>query len=169
MTILFIVLGVLMILCGCSCIFTPLTTLINTEYFVVILVMLFGILGIVKSIAEKRFGVGFAFSILSIIFGIVILCLPELLVLTSGVLIYLVAAWFVLQSFVTIYTSFAVTKHAGGKMWILQLIFGILGLLLGCYTFIHPMIIAFSLGILVGIFFIETGITLILGSTVVDD
>ena len=49
-------------------------------------------------------------------------------------------------------------------MWILHLIIGILGVLIGIYSFFHPMILGLSLawvlGLLVGVIFIQTGLSM---------
>ena len=166
MTVLFIILGILLVAGGVSCIFTPLLTFMNTGYFVVILILVFGVFGIIKAIVEKRFKVNFVFSILSILLGIVMLVFPNSLLFAEGVMLIVTAIWFVLMGIVTIINAVSVTKATGSKIWILQLIFGILAVLIGCYSFFQPMLMAISLGILVGIFFIETGFTLIFSSTV---
>ncbi|MBQ3418316.1 MAG: DUF308 domain-containing protein [Ruminococcus sp.] len=166
MTVLFIILGILLVAGGVSCIVTPLLTFMNTGYFVVILILVFGVFGIIKAIVEKRFKVNFVFSILSILLGIVMLAFPNSLLFAEGVMLIVTAIWFVLMGIVTIINAVSVTKATGSKIWILQLIFGILAVLIGCYSFFQPMLMAISLGILVGIFFIETGFTLIFSSTV---
>lgn len=165
MTALCIIFGIILIIGGFCCMFTPLTTFINVEYFIVIFVTVFGIIGFIKGLVEKRFGANFIFSILSMIFGIIVLCFPGLMIFTDGILLYMVAAWFILQGILSVFTAVTVTRTAGSKLWVLQLIFGILGILLGCYSFLRPMVIAISLGILIGIYFIETGFTLLFAST----
>ena len=169
MTVLFIVLGILLIAGGFSCIFTPLLTFMSTGYFVVILMAAFGIVGIIKAIAEKRFGVNFVFSILSILLGIVMMAFPGSLILAEGVMLILTAIWFVLMGIVTIVNAVSVTKAIGSSVWILQLIFGILAVLIGGYSFFQPMLMAVSLGVLIGIFFIETGFTLMFSGFVAKD
>ena len=161
MTVLSIILGVLMIACGAACMFTPLTTFMDAGYFIVILVAVYGIIGIVKAISEKNYGLGFVFSLLSLIFGVCVLCFPGLMILTEGILIYLVAAWFIIQGFVSIYMAIRFGRVAGGGIWVFQLIIGILGIILGFYTLFHPMVAAVSLGILIGFYFIETGFVMI--------
>ena len=169
MTVLFIILGILMVMGGFSCIFTPLLTFMQTGYFVVILILAFGIIGIIRAIVEKRFGVNFVFSILSVILGIVMLAFPGSLLLAEGVMLIMTAIWFVLMGIVTVINAVTVTKKTGSKIWILQLIFGILALLVGIYSFFQPMLMALSLGTLVGIFFIETGFTLMFSGVIVRD
>ena len=169
MTVLFIVLGILLVLGGFSCIFTPVLTFMNIGYFVVILITIFGIVDIVKSIVEKRFGISFVFSILSVLLGIAMISFPESLLLAEGVMLIVTAVWFVLMGIVTIISSVTTTKATGSKIWIPQLIFGILAVLVGVYSFFNPMLLAISFGVLIGIFFIETGFTLMFSGTIARD
>ena len=164
MTVLMVIFGILMIVCGFSCMFTPLTTFLDAGYFIVILVAVYGVIGIIKAIGEKRFGVGFVFSILSVIFGVAVLFFPKLMLLADGVLIYMAAAWFVLQGIVSVLTAVTLTKATGSKLWILQLIIGIVGILLGCYSFFHPALVAVSIGFLLGFYFVETGFAMLFSS-----
>ena len=160
MIVLFIILGILMISCGFSCIFTPLYTFWTMGYFVMILATVYGVFGIVRAIRYRRFGLNFVFSIISVLFGICVLLLPNLMVLTDTIMLYMSAAWMVLMGIVNIYTAAAVTRHVS-KIWILQLIFGILAVILGIFAFFYPLIMANAFGIMIGIFFIETGFTMI--------
>jgi len=153
-----------MIICGVSCMFTPLVTFIDTGYFIVILVAIYGMLGIIRAISEKRYGAGFVFGILSVIFGVVTLFFPRLMLLADGMMIYMTAAWFVLQGFVSVFTAISLKKSTESKMWILLLIFGIIGVLLGGYSFFHPALVAVSVGFLIGFYFIETGFTMLFSS-----
>ena len=169
MTVLFIILGILLVAGGFSCMFTPLLTFMNTGYYVVILIFVFSVFGIIKAIVEKRFGVNFVFSILSVLLGIVMLVYPDSLLFAEGVMLIMTAIWFVMMGIVTIINSISMKKATGSGIWILSLIFGILDILVGCYSFFHPMVLAVSLGILIGIYFIETGLTLIFSSVVFTD
>ena len=160
MTILFIILGILLISAGFSCIFTPLLTYMSAGYYVVILISVFSIVGIIKAIVEKRFGVSFVFDILSLILGIVMLSFPESLLFAEGVMLMMTSIWFVIMGIVTIFNAVSFTRELGSKVWILQLIFGILTVIIGISSLIEPLRMAVTLGVLIGIFFIETGFTL---------
>jgi len=159
MTVLCIILGILLIMGGFSCIFTPLLTFMNVGYFVTIMIAVFGIVGIVKSISQKRFGVNFVFSILSVLLGIVMISFPQFLLFAESVMLITTAVWFVIMGIVTSFNAVSATKATGSKIWIPHLIFGILAVLIGGYSFFHPMLMAVSLGVLIGVFFIETGFT----------
>ncbi|MBQ7499501.1 MAG: DUF308 domain-containing protein [Clostridia bacterium] len=169
MTVLFIILGILFIAGGFSCIFTPLLTYMQVGYMIVIIVTVSGILGIIRSIVEKRFNLNFVFSILSVILGVAMLAFPASLILAESVMLMTSAIWFIVMGVVTIISSITVTRTTGSKIWILQLITGILNVLIGCYTFANPVILAISTGIMVGIFIIETGITLLFSGIAVKD
>lgn len=164
MKIVSIIFGVLLMLCGISCMCTPIVTFLEAGYFLVILLLTYGIMGIVKSVAQKSYGVNFLFHILSVILGLVILFVPGLKLKTDGVLAYIMAVWFLLQGVVSIFTAFQQKKSDSGKGWIWTLIFGILGALVGIYSFAHPLLMAVTFGILIGVYFVESGINMIVMS-----
>ena len=95
------------------------------------------------------------------------LAFPGTLLFAEGVMLIMTAIWFVMMGIVTIINSVSIKKATDSGIWILPLIFGILNILIGCYSFFHPMVMAISLGILIGIYFIETGFTLIFSSAAV--
>ncbi len=162
MMAVFIIFGVLMIICGVSCMCTPLITFLDAGYFIVILIGVFGVMSIIRGISKKNFGIGFIFGILSVIFAVCVLFFPGLMLLTDGILIYMSAAWFVIQGIFAIITAIQVRKVS--SLWVLQLIMGIIGILLGCYAFFHPLVLALSAGMLIGIYFIEAGIMMIVSA-----
>ncbi len=155
------VLGLIMAICGISCICTPVLTFLEAGYFLVILLLVYGIAAIVRAFMDKSYGLPFLFGILSIILAIIVMAVPGLKLMTDGMLIYIMAAWFLLQGVVGIYMSFKQKKAAEGKGWIWTLVLGIIGVLVGIYSLLHPMILAFTFGILVGVYFIESGINMI--------
>lgn len=161
MKIVTIILGVLMAICGISCICTPVMTFLEAGYFLVILLLVYGIAAIVKAVVQKEYGMPFLFGILSTILGIVIMVVPGLKLMTDGMLIYMMAVWFLLQGAVSIFISFRQKKLAEGKGWIGTLVLGVLGVLLGIYSLAHPMLLAFTFGVLVGMYFIECGVNMI--------
>ncbi len=156
-----IVFGVLIAICGFSCIFTPLITFLEAGYFLVILLFVYGTVGIIRSVSNKTYGIDFVFDILSIILGIVILVVPGLKLMTDGMLIYLMAFWFMLQGVINIFQAFKQKKITKGMGWVWSLTLGILGVLVGIYSVVHPMLLALTFGILVGVYFIESGISMI--------
>ena len=161
MKVFSIVFGVLIAICGLSCMFTPLITFLEAGYFLVILLFVYGTVGIIRSVSNKTYGLDFVIDILSIILGIVILVVPGLKLMTDGMLIYLMAFWFMLQGVINIFQAFRQKKVTKGLGWVWTLTLGILGLLVGIYSVVHPMLLALTFGILVGVYFIESGISMI--------
>ena len=150
-----------MVLCGGSCLFTPLRTFLASGYALMVLLLVYGIAGIVKSIASKEYGVNFAFSIISVIAGLVMVFLPGLPLMADGMLIYIMAVWFILQGIMSIVLSVKLKGANGGKKWIWGLVLGILGIILGLYSLFHPILLALTTGILIGVYFIVSGINMI--------
>lgn len=164
MKVFAIIVGILLTICGVSCIFTPFVTFLQAGYFLVILLLTYGIMGIIKAVKLKNYNSEFVFSILSIILGLIIMFVPGLKLMTDGVLAYLMAIWFLLQGALSIFMAFRKKKAESGKVWIWTLVVGILGVLVGLYSFAHPMVMAFTFGILIGIYFIECGISMVVMS-----
>lgn len=150
-----------MVLCGGSCLFTPLRTFLASGYALMVLLLVYGVAGIVKSIAAKEYGVNFAFSIISVIAGLVMVFLPGLPLMADGMLIYIMAVWFILQGIMSIVLSVKLKGANGGKKWIWGLVLGILGIILGLYSLFHPILLALTTGILIGVYFIVSGINMI--------
>lgn len=161
MKIFTIFLGIIMAICGISCVCTPVLTFLETGYFLVILLLVYGIAAIVRAIMDKEYGLPFLFGLLSVILAIVIMVVPGLKRMTEGMLVYIMAVWFLLQGIVGIFVSLKQKKSADSKGWIWNLILGIIGILVGIYSLVHPLLMAFTVGILVGVYFIESGISMI--------
>ena len=155
------ILGILMVLCGGSCMFTPLRTFLASGYALMVLLLVYGVVGIVKAIARKEYEVNFAFSIISVIAGLVMVFMPGLQLMADGIFIYMMAGWFILQGVVSIVLSMKFKGVAGGKKWIWGLVLGILGIILGLYSTFHPVLLALTTGILIGVYFVVSGMNMI--------
>ena len=162
MTVLSIILGALLIISGFSLMFTPLATFMGTGYFILILFFVFGIFGIVRSIVEKRFGLRFAFAIISFILGIVGLCVPGAAAMNDFFILFMAAAWFIVHGCLTLVTAINGKKlGAPTGMVVCGIILGIIEIILGAYSFAHPFVMALTLGYLIAFYFIEEGINMI--------
>lgn len=164
MKILSIILGILLAICGISCIFTPLGTFLQAGYFFAILLIIYGIMGIAGAVKTKEYKLNFAFGIVSLVAGIAMALMPVLQLMTDAMLVYVMAVWFVVQGIVSIYFAVSHKEAVAGKGWIWGIVLGVLGIILGIYSFAHPMLVAFSLGILIGFYFIESGVTMVVAA-----
>lgn len=163
MKVLSIIMGIIMAILGISLAATPILTFMATGYYLAILLLIYGILGIIGAIVVKKYGVGFVFSIISTIAGIAMIALPGMIVVTDFMLVYCMAVWFILQGVIGIFNSIT-AKKLGSKVWGWGLAFGIIGVIVGIYSFCHPFITAATLGILISIYFIQAGINMIIAA-----
>lgn len=166
MTILTIIVGVLMVLSGVSCFFSPVMTWAGVEYtaltITAILMIVYGIIGIIKAVSDKEYGVNLIFAVLSIIGGGVMF-IPGMHLAVGSAALYIAAIWFILKGFTTIFMSLNFKRvDKNSKRWIWGIVIGIIGVLLGIYSFIHPLVIAEAIGWLIAFFLIETGVNMII-------
>lgn len=164
MQIAMIILGGIFILCGISCMVTPLITVMELGGFLILLLLAYGIARIIKSVSSRDYGLDFAFGILSVILGIVILVVPGLKVMTTGMLMYIMAGWFIMQGIVSIYKSLTTKQNGGSSKWIWGVCSGVLCIVMGIYSAVHPVVLALTLGLMVGFYFIVSGINMIVMS-----
>lgn len=163
MKVLLLVLGFLMSLCGVLLAATPLMTFWETNYFFIVLLIVYGFGAILRGISKKTFDTGFLFGILSLAAGLAILFVPGLKFMTSTTIIYMLAVWFLLQG------AIALTMGIRGKKkgyetskWLGNIVMAVLCLILGIYSLFHPVALAFSVGMLLGIYFIVSGVNLVI-------
>ena len=163
MTALIVIFGVLLIIAGVALMVTPLMTFMSAGYFIIILFFLWGIYGIVRGVREKRYGMEFFFAILSLILGIIGLIIPNAAAVTNNfILLYLAAGWFIVHGILSIVTGIQSRKEdADTSTLVLCIVLGIFELIIGIYSIAHPAMMAVALGMLIGIYFIETGINAI--------
>ena len=156
---MFVILGVLMILGGISMLATPLLNFIGAGYYIIILFFILGIFGIARGISEKRYDKKFFFAILSLILGIVGLVVPGAALMNNFIILYLAAGWFCVHGVLSIIDALACKDDALTK--ILGVCLGALEILMGVYSIAHPAVLAVSLGLLIGFYFIESGVNVI--------
>ena len=166
MIVLSVIVGIILMLGGISCLFSPAATFFSTGYFIAILMLVYGIVGIINVIRKRALPITLIADILAIIVGIFAIFRPMNTLVIDAILAYLVAAWFVIHGAISIYASIMVRKTANGWYW--GLIMGIIGLLVGIYSFFHPMVSALMIGILIGIYLMEAGLSMIVFATTIE-
>lgn len=163
---LVVILGVLMILGGLSLMATPLITFVSAGYFIIFLFFVWGIYGIFRGISDKRYNKDFFFSILSLILGIVGLAVPGAAALANNLLLLqLAAGWFIVHGVLSVIDAVTDKENSAG-LKILGIIFGVLEVIIGIYSFAHPGNLAVYLGFLIGLYFVETGVSRIVTGSV---
>ena len=170
MSVLNIILGILLVIGGFSCMFTPFATFLSAGYFITILMLVYGVFGLVRFFKKESGVLDLVVSILAIIVGVICLVHPFESLAVDKFILYLIAAWLLVQGLVTIIMAFTVrlvtiimafTVRGEQKGWFWGVIVGALAILAGIYSFAHPFFTAVTEGVLIGLYFVEAGFDMI--------
>lgn len=159
MKVLTIILGVLLIIGGLACMFTPLMTVLAMGYILGIFLFIYGIAGIVRAISERGGALVIVISILAILVGLYAMVRPGGTLALDAMILIIIGVWIILQGIMSIVVAIQ-RKKLGGKC-IGGVIIGIIGIVIGVYCFAHPAVLAVATGILIGLFFAQSGFDLI--------
>ena len=151
-----------MVIAGVACLVTPIATTFGVMYFFMILLFVTGLMLIIKCIAYRRFGLDFVFGILTLIIGGFIVFSPNLAFATETLLLYIMAGWLIVRGIIGIINAFSAKRLIGGGTFALALIVSIVVIIAGVYSFVNPMALALSLGVLASCYFIVEGIDMII-------
>ena len=158
-----VILGVLMIIGGISLMGTSLLTFLGAGSFIIILFFIAGVFGVIRGIHEKRYDKDFAFAVLSLILGIAGCMVPGAAAMGNYVMLYMAAVWFLIHGVLSIVSAIGKRKQGGGFIaMVIGIVFGVLELILGIYSLAFPAMLAASLGILIGFYYIESGVNVII-------
>ena len=159
MKVLSYIMGAILIIGGIASLFNPENTFFATGYMMAILLLVYGIIGILNVILKKIRPIFLLSSIPATIIGIIAIIRPGTTIVFDAFMIYLFAAWFIIQGITTIIMSVQLRRQIRG--WGYALAIGIISTIVGIYAFIYPAISVIAIGIMIGMFLIETGIDLI--------
>ena len=162
MAVLSVIIGILLIIAGFSCMCTPFATFLSAGYFVGIMMFAYGIGGIIKAFQKRSTVFDTIMSILAFIVGIVAMVRPGTTLVFDAMILYMVAFWFLMRGIFAI--AVAIQMKDASSTWWLGIIIGILSVILGLYSFAHPAVTALTTGILIGFYFVESGVDLILAT-----
>ena len=177
--VLYVIMGILIIICGVYCLFTPISTT-GTLGFVVGFSMILDAVGLFVGWSQARKdgsadGWMLTSAILSALFGFFIVNSAALQLGIDLFLMYYIAAWLVSLGIITIVRSFKVRRmHKSfntqkiGANWYLFLIFGILLTLLGILCMFNPLIPASVIGVFIALGIITVGAEMITLATTPD-
>ena len=166
MIIACIILGILFIIFGIICMSSPIGTFMSTMTMLAAMLLTFGVFGIIRFFKRRALVPELIASILAVLIGFYYLFRPESAAAEGldRAVLFLTAAWFLFKGCVSVYYS--IKSRFVNNRWILIFISGLLSIALGIYSFMSPAVAAASIGILVGMWYIDCGVDLIaLGTT----
>ena len=164
MGILTTILGVLLAIGGFCCIFTPFATFLAAGYIIGIMLFIYGIFALIRSIQLKAGALGIITSVLAIVVGFLAIFRPGGTLAIDFLILIFVAIWFLVQGLTSLITSIQYRHEIAG--WGFGVAVGIFGIAAGVLSLIFPHVEMFAVGILIGIFLIEAGFSLITVGTI---
>ena len=150
--------GILILVLGIWMLFTPFVDFIGAAIYISIAMLIAGIAEIATFCSAgkgNRSGWLLANGILSAVLGLWLVFGRGMLVMVT-VLPYMFAFWFMFLSISRLFESFK-EKENGYKFWLLSLLFGIFGTILGASLIFHPLLSALIAGYLVAFIIIIRG------------
>ena len=173
---LFVILGILMILAGITCFFTPIETSSVIPFIFGLAMVIDGIGRIIAWFSIREYapqsGWVLASSIISLVFGLMLTTSPMLQV-SVGVFVVLMTGWWILAlGIIRIVHAFHLLKikresdgfgfgEMLGSNWWIALILGTLLTLFGVIVILNPMLGLGVIGVLIGCGVITAGVNLI--------
>ena len=177
---LFVILGILMIIAGIACFFTPVETSSVIPFVFGLAMVVDGIGRIIAWFSIREYapqsGWVLASSIISLIFGLMLTTSP-MLQMSIGVFVVLLTGWWILAlGIIRIVHAFHlliikrkspdfVLNEMIGSNWWIAFILGLLLSVLGVIIILNPLLGLGVLGVVVGCGMITAGINLIFLST----
>ncbi len=144
---------------GFSCMFTPISTFLYTGYFIGILLLVYGVFGIIRCIKDQGGVLEWILNILAAIIGIFALVRPGSTLVFDSLVVYALAAFFLVEGVVLIVMAFKTKGFNHNWGW--ELFGGILSLILGIYIFFQPGVGFITVGVLLGLIFVEIGFSMV--------
>ena len=178
--ILYVILGILIIICGFYCLFTPTQTYATIGWAVGFSMVIDAVGRFCAWYEAKKKGLAdgwmLAGAILSAVFGVLILSNEILQVAVDLYIAYFIAIWLIVAGIMLIVRANKIRKfHKNwdtkmlGTHWYLPLIIGILMIILGIICCFNPGIIAGTIGIIIGLGIIMMGADMITIATSPED
>ena len=175
-----IILGVLVLIGGCYCVATPGITYLAMVWVIGFMMFLHAIEDIVTYGDRKKEGLAdgwdLASAILSCICGCAIIVSGVAELITGVAILYFLFVWMIVRGIIVIIVAFRLKKIEGlgglggavlerlvGK-WGWHLALGIIMIIVGCFGFANPIVSAMSIGVIVGIDIIVTGVHMIVAA-----
>ena len=171
-----VILGILMIIGGISCLFTPISTSLVLGYVVGLTMVFDAVARFIYWLQEKKKGLADGWmltgAILSAVFGLFILNSAALQLGIDVFIVYYIACWLLLRGILSIIQAFRLRRlHKSadtvllGTRWYIPLCIGILVCIFGILCLFKPVIMASVIGVFIGLGIIFTGADMITMAT----
>lgn len=177
MKILSVLLGIVMIVCGISCMATPAMTYLVIAW-IIGFNMVFDAIGNIATWNRRRKagiadGWSLASAIISLCFGVILLISDALQLTVDIFLVYFASVWLLSQGILRISMSIklqrvhsALNTEVVGRKWWVVLLMGILMVAVSIFCFIYPGTMAVAIGACMGMAVLVSGCNLVVSAFV---
>ncbi len=168
MRVVTIVLGVLLLVGGIYCIFTPVATYSAMAWLIGLSMLVEGVASVITWSERRRLGIAdgwtLAGSIVSIVLGVILLGSYAMQFALDVFIAYFIAIWLVVAGVTRIVAAISARNspdqvYASG--WALQLVLGVIIVILGILYIFNPLSAMIGVGLLMGMSIVFVGVTLI--------
>ncbi len=169
-----ILMGILLVIAGIYCLVNPAITFTFLIWIIIACMLMSSISGIATWSARKKLGLAngwdLCYAILCLIFAVVLMCSLGMRLATMTVLLYFVMAWMIVTgivrivSAVNLHSIHASTGSVVGKSWGRVMFMGVIMVIAGLLGFARPLTAALTIGIVVGVNLIVSGLSQIFAS-----
>ena len=171
MRVVTIVLGILLVVGGIYCVFTPVATYSALSLIIGAAMIIEGVGSAITWNERRKFGLAsgwtLAAAILSIVLGVFLLGSYVLQFAVDMFIAYLIAVWLVFAGIARIVAAITMRNsfgQTGASGWVGQLVLGVLIIILGILCIFNPLSIMVGVGFLLGITIVLVGVGLISAS-----
>ena len=158
---LFLLRGIIAVIFGLVAIFFPIAAFTSLVFVFGVFALVDGIFTIVSALTSKAKDENWWWLILGGVFGILIgiLTLVQPAAVTTALLL-LIAAWAIVTGVFEIITAIRLRKEITGEFWFI--LSGLFSVIFGVLVMSSPVSGAFTIGLVIGIYALMFGVTLIM-------
>lgn len=157
--VLWLVSGIILIFAGVVSILNPASTIVSIAFVLGLALCISGLFSIIIYVMIKRYNMGSGFilidGIITFIVGLFILFNKFI---TAQAIPFIFGMWVLFSGVARLINSFDIKKARISSWWGVSLI-GLAEIILGFISFFNPIIAAFTISVLVGMFLIAHGIS----------
>lgn len=164
-----IIIGIILVLCGISCLVAPVDTYVSAARLLAFLLLAYGVHGVVRFFKRKALVPEFIVSILAVVIAFVYLFRPAgtppvgALVGLDRFILTILGLWFLIKGGVTL--VFSIKTRYVNDGWVRGFFVGLTSLVVGIYSLAQPTFAATTAGVLIGLCYIQCGLDLLLFGT----
>lgn len=153
--------GIILIFAGVTAILNPAPTIVSIAFVLGLALFISGLFSIIFYIITKKYNIGGIFvlidGIITIIVGTFILCNKYI---TATAIPFIFGMWILFSGITRLINSFDIKRCRIKFWWCISLV-GLGEIILGFTSFFNPIIAAFTISVIVGMFLIAHGISTI--------